>query len=620
MAYRLGVDVGGTFTDLFLVDDDRARQWRVKTPSTPRDPSDGVLTGVERICTEAGIAPGDLRNLVHGTTVATNAVLESKGARVGLVTTQGFGQILHLARSQTPGPLAGWIIMIKPDPPASLADTREAVERMDSGGETTTPVDEQQVERIVRDLVESGVETLTVALINSYVNGAHERQIGEIVERLYPGFPVTLSSEVLPEFREYERALTACMNSYVRPKVASYVNRLQEQLNGIGAAAEVNILRSDAGLMTTREAARNPIYGVLSGPSGGVAGALYVATKAGYDDILTFDMGGTSTDVALCQNGQPTIGRETAIGHFKIKVPSVDVHTVGAGGGSIAHVPELTKALRVGPQSAGAEPGPAAYGKGGTEPTVTDANVVLGHLPPQLLGGEMQLDVEAARAAVASIADAIGLENVEDAAEGILAIVNENMAGALRLVSVQRGHDPRDFALVAYGGAGPLHANAVAKLMGSYPVIVPPSPGLLCAIGDLVADFRDEFAQTYIRLLSEADSEDVAQILEGLGGRAEGWLESEGIAPDAQRIAYSADMRYHRQGYEIPVSIDPAEIRSAGVADLEERFNGLHEQLYGFRMPGTAAEIVNLRAVGFGGVPKPELPVGEPGAADASHA
>src|SRR6188768_2939626 len=390
MAYRLGVDVGGTFTDLFLVsEDDGGAQFRVKTPSTPGDPSEGVLTGVRRICDEAGIGVGELDNFLHGTTVATNAVLESKGARVGLITTQGFQQILHLARSQTPGPLAGWIIMIKPDPPASLADTREAVERMDARGETTTPVDEKQVEGIVRDLVESGVETLTVALINSYVNGAHARQIGEIVERLYPGFPVTLSSDVLPEFREYERALTACMNSYVRPKVADYVNRLQEQLTGIGAKADVNILRSDAGLMTTREAARNPIYGVLSGPSGGVAGALYVATKAGYDDILTFDMGGTSTDVALCQNGEPTIGRETSISHFRIKVPSVNVHTVGAGGGSIAHVPELTKALRVGPQSAGADPGPAAYGKGGTQPTVTDANVVLGYLPEmQRLGGE----------------------------------------------------------------------------------------------------------------------------------------------------------------------------------------------------------------------------------------
>jgi N-methylhydantoinase A len=621
MAYRLGVDVGGTFTDLFLVGDENGGgQYRVKTPSTPADPSEGVLTGVCRICEEAGIEVGDLRNILHGTTVATNAVLESKGARVGLITTQGFAQILHLARSQTPGPLAGWIIMIKPDPPASLADTREAVERMDARGNTLVPVDEQQVEGAVRDLVESGVETLTVALINSYVNGDHERRIGEIVERLYPGFPVTLSSEVLPEFREYERALTACMNSYVRPKVADYVEQLQSQLNGIGAKAEMNILRSDAGLMTTREAARNPIYGVLSGPSGGVAGALYVARKAGFDDILTFDMGGTSTDVALCQNGQPTIGRETSIGQFRIKVPSVNVHTVGAGGGSIAHVPELTKALRVGPQSAGAEPGPAAYGKGGTEPTVTDANVVLGHLPPRLLGGEMELDVEASREAVQKIADAMGLASAEQAAEGIIAIVNENMAGALRLVSVQRGHDPRDFALVAYGGAGPLHANALAKLMGSFPVIVPPAPGLLCAIGDLVADFRDEFARTYIRLLGNASGAEVAEILEELGARATAWLEGEGIPDDAQGIAYTADMRYHRQGYEIPVALEPDEVRNGGLADLDDRFNLLHEQLYGFRMPGTASEIVNLRAVGYGAVPKPELPTADTGAEDSSGA
>jgi N-methylhydantoinase A len=621
MTYRLGVDVGGTFTDLFLVSEgDGGAQFRVKTPSTPGDPSEGVLTGVRRICDEAGIGVGELQNFLHGTTVATNAVLESKGARVGLITTRGFGQILHLARSQTPGPLAGWIIMVKPDPPASLADTREAVERLDARGNVVVPVDEAQVEEIVRDLVDSGIESLTIALINAYVNPAHEEQIGAIVERLYPGFPVTLSSHVLPEFREYERALTACMNSYVRPKVADYVARLQSELQSIGAKADVNILRSDAGLMTTREAARNPIYAVLSGPSGGVAGALFVARKAGFDDILTFDMGGTSTDVALCQNGQPTIGRETAISHFRIRVPSVDVHTVGAGGGSIAHVPELTKALRVGPESAGADPGPAAYGRGGELPTVTDANVVLGHLPPQLLGGEMSLDVEASRAAVQTVADAMGLGSVEEAAEGILAIVNENMAGALRLVSVQRGHDPRDFALVAYGGAGPLHANALAELMGSFPVIVPPSPGLLCALGDLVAGFRNEFAQTHIRLVAQASGGEVAGILDDLGARAQAWLAGEGIDESARRISYVADMRYHRQGYEIPVAIDPDEVRADGLADLEERFNGLHEQLYGFRMPGTASEIVNLRAVGFGAVPLPELRSGTAAGPDSSGA
>jgi N-methylhydantoinase A len=600
MAYRLGVDVGGTFTDLFLVDDADHRQWRVKTPSTPSDPSQGVLTGVSRICEAAGIAPAALGNVVHGTTVATNAVLESKGARVGLITTQGFGQILHLARSQTPGPLAGWIIMVKPDPPASLADTREAVERMDARGNSLVPVDRQQVEGVIRELIGNGVESLTISLINSYVNGAHEHEIAQIVEAIQPGFPVTISSDVLPEFREYERTLTACMNSYVRPRVARYVETLQGSMAALGVKSEIDILRSDAGVMTPTEAARNPVYGVLSGPSGGVAGALYVAARAGYPNVLTFDMGGTSTDVSLCQAGEPTIGRETTVGQFRIKVPSVDVHTVGAGGGSIAHVPELTGALRVGPQSAGAEPGPAAYGHGGTEPTVTDANVVLGHLPADLIGGEMALDVEAARAAVQTIADAMGL-SLEEAADGILRIVNENMAGALRVISVQRGHDPREFALVAFGGAGPLHANAVAELMGSFPVIVPPSPGLLCALGDLVAGFRNEFAQTLIRLTSEVG--DASGILAELESRAREWMAAQGIAAGAQHIEFLADMRYRGQGYEIPVPWG---------SDLEERFNALHEQLYGFRMPGTASEIVNLRAVGTGDRPHPELPEEEP--------
>jgi N-methylhydantoinase A len=472
---------------------------------------------------------------------------------------------------------------------------------------------------VIEELVGSGVESLTISLINSYVDGRHEREIAAIVEELHPGFPVTISSDVLPEFREYERTLTACMNSYVRPTVADYVGHLETRLRDLGTGGELNILRSDAGVMTPREAARNPVYGVLSGPSGGVAGALHVAARAGHPNILTFDMGGTSTDVSLCRDGEPTIGRETTIGQFKIKVPSVDVHTVGAGGGSIAHVPELTRARRVGPESAGADPGPAAYGRGGEQPTVTDANVVVGHLPPRLIGGEMELDVDEARAAVQTIADATGL-SLDQAAEGILAITNETMAGALRLVSVQRGHDPRELALVAFGGAGPLHANAVAKLMGSFPVIVPPSPGLLCALGDLVADFRNEFARTLIRLVSDATPQEILGVLDELEGRARAWMADEGIAAERQGVTFVADMRYHGQGYEIPVPLDPGEVRGGDLAALEERFNALHDQLYGFRMPNTASEIVNLRAVATGDLPKPELPEADLEGADAGGA
>ena len=627
MAHRLGVDVGGTFTDLLLVNDETAELFRVKTPSTPADPSEGVLVGVRRICEESGVSAGELAYVMHGTTVATNAMLEAKGARVGLVTTQGFGQILHLARSQTPGPLAGWIIMVKPDPPAALEDTREAKERMSAQGEPIEAVDREQVAGIVRDLVESGVETLTVSLINSYANPAHEREIREVIHELYPDFPVTISSDVLPEFREYERTLTACMNSYVRPRVERYVRNLQSSLREFGVEGELNLLRSDAGLMSVDVASEHPIYGILSGPSGGVAGALYIARRAGFEDVLTFDMGGTSTDVALCQNGQPTIERQTEIPYglglpgevIPVKVPSVNVRSVGAGGGSVAHVPEVTGALRVGPQSAGADPGPASYGKGGTDPTVTDANVVVGHLPPQLLGGEMQLDVEAAKAAVQTIGDALGLD-LHRAAEGILDIVNENMAGALRLVSVQRGYDPRDFALVAFGGAGPMHANAVARIMGSFPVIVPPAPGLLCATGDLVADFRDEFARTFIRTTDSVSGDEVRGILDELGEEATSWMRREGIAESDQQLAFNVDMRYYRQGYEIPVEIDPALLAGNGTAMLAERFNKLHEQFYGFRMDESACEIVNLRAIGYGKVPEPHLPEGEPDGTDVSAA
>jgi len=627
MAHRLGVDVGGTFTDLLLVDDEKGDLFRVKTPSTPADPSEGVLVGIRRICEESGIEPGDLGFVMHGTTVATNAMLEAKGARVGLVTTQGFGQILHLARSQTPGPLAGWIIMVKPDPPAALEDTREAKERMSAQGEPVEPVDREQVAGIVRDLVESGVETLTVSLINSYANAAHEREIREIIHELYPDFPVTISSDVLPEFREYERTLTACMNSYVRPRVESYVRSLEGSLRELGVQGDLNLLRSDAGLMSVEVASENPIYGILSGPAGGVAGALYVARRAGFENVLTFDMGGTSTDVALCQNGQTTIERQTEIPYglglpgevIPVKVPSVNVRSVGAGGGSIAHVPEVTGALRVGPQSAGADPGPAAYGRGGDAPTVTDANVVVGHLPPQLLGGEMSLDVEAAKTAVQTVGDALGLD-LHRAAEGILDIVNENMAGALRLVSVQRGYDPRDFALVAFGGAGPMHANAVARIMGSFPVVIPPAPGLLCATGDLVADFRDEFARTFIRTTDSVSGDEVRGILDELGAEASGWLEREGIPEGDRRLAFNVDMRYYRQGYEIPVEIEPALLAGNGTTMLAERFNQLHEQFYGFRMEGSACEMVNLRAIGYGKVPEPHLPEGEPGAGDSSQA
>ena len=617
MSYRVGVDVGGTFTDLMLFDENSGRYWRHKTPSTPHDPSEAVLAGLAAICQQAEVNPTAIAQIMHGTTVATNVILEGKGARVGLVTTQGFKQILHLARSQTPGPLAGWMIMVKPEPPATLADTREVRERMSAQGGVVRELDEAAAEATMRELVASGIESLTISLINSFANADHEKRLKEIAQRIAPDLPLTISSEVLPEFREYERALTAAMNAYVKPKVRTYVANLNSNLKAQGVNARLNILRSDAGLMTAETTEQNPVYTLMSGPSGGVAGALHLALRAGFPNILTFDMGGTSTDVALCM-GEPNISRETVLGYFPVKVPSVDVRSVGAGGGSIAHVPALTKALRVGPQSAGAVPGPACYSKGGVEPTVTDANVVCGYLPLSILGGAMQLDSEAAKTAVKKIAEATGL-GLHQAAEGILKIVNENMFGALRLVSVQKGYDPREFALMAFGGAGPLHGNALAELLGSYPVIVPPAPGLLCALGDLSADFRDEFARTYIRTVDKVDQAEMVSILTELGQEATATLAGEQIPADRQQVRYFVDLRYYRQGYEMPIAVDAREFATDLIAGLAERFNATHERAYGFKLD-SVVEIVNLRAVGIGKVTKIELPEAEPGPSDASTA
>lgn len=618
MSFKLGVDVGGTFTDLLLFHEHTGRQVRAKTPSTPADPSIGVLAGIDKVCRLAGISPSEISHIMHGTTVATNAVLEGKGAKVGLITTEGFKQILHLARSWTPGPLAGWIIMVKPDPPAAIENTREAKERIDTHGVIVKPLDEESLRSSLQELAAREVEAVTVSLINSYANPVHEKRVKAIAQEMFPSLPVTASAEVLPEFREYERALTAVMNSYVRPKVALYMKNFADQLAAHGLKAEVNILRSDAGLMTLRMAQERPVYAVMSGPAGGVAGALVIAVKAGFPNILTLDMGGTSTDVALCQDGTQTIARETTLGYFPIKVPSVDVRSIGAGGGSIAHVPEITNALRVGPQSAGADPGPACYGRGGTEATVTDANVVLGHLPPRLLGGEMKLDEEAAKAAVERIGRKLGLD-VYRAAQGIIDIVNENMHGALRLVSVQRGYDPRNFALVAFGGAGPLHANAVAHLIGSFPVIIPPAPGILCATGDVCCDFREEFARTVLRTLNDISAAEVTKIFQELGEEAAGWLEQEGIPRSQQQIFYNADMRYFRQGYELPITATLEELQSHGTEGIADKFHTLHERLYRFRLDA-ACEIVNLRAVALGKGAALNLPEGSLAGPSAKNA
>ena len=618
MSYRLGIDVGGTFTDLLLFNNQTGEMLLEKTASTPADQSIGILEGIHKIVSRNGLDANDIDLILHGTTVATNAVLEEKGALVGLITTKGFEQILHVARSQTPGPLAGWIIMQKPDPLAPLYLTRGVSCRMTAKGVETSPIDEAEVRRHIQDLHDAGIEAMTVSLINSFASNTHERRIRDIAFEMYPDLPVTISTDILPEFREYERCLTTVMNSYVRPKMANYLQGIQEKLADAKIETTVNIVRSDGGVMSIEAAKRSPVNTLLSGPSGGAVAAAYVGELAGFDKVLGFDMGGTSTDVSVTIGGQPNLVRETRVGYYPVKASSVDVRTVGAGGGSIAHVP-MTGALRVGPQSAGADPGPAAYQKGGEEPTVTDANVVLGHLPPRLLGGEMSLDVEAARNAVKKIADILGL-SIEAAAQGIIDIVNENMFGALRLVSVQRGLDPRDFALVAFGGAGPLHGNYLSKLCGSFPCISPPTPGVLSALGFLHSDIRNEFSQTMIRELEKIDNKEFGEIFQVLAKEATDWLSGEEIPADRQKLSYQVDVRYYRQGFEFPISVAPDQFATAeGKQKFIADFKETHEKNYGFNID-SAIEIVNLRCVGIGQVRKVELPKFETGDENADGA
>ncbi|MBW3604538.1 MAG: hydantoinase/oxoprolinase family protein [Actinobacteria bacterium] len=594
MTYRLGVDVGGTFTDLLLIDDDTGTTFRAKTPSTPDDPSQGVLAGLEKVTADLDIGPDDLGHVMHGTTVATNAVLEGKGATVGLLVTRGYRQVLHIARSFVPGGLAGWIIWNKPAPLAALEHTVEVDGRIDARGTEITPLDEASVRDALGRLEQRRVEALTISFVNSFADPGHERRAADISRELLGDIPISLSSEILPEIREYERTLTTVANAYVQPRVSHYIGNLSKELTNRGVTAELHILRSDGGLMSTDAATSAPVNMLLSGPAGGVAGALWIARQAGYDNLLTLDMGGTSTDVALVEDGRPRIGRETEVGVLRVRASSIDVRTVGAGGGSVAHVPELTGALRVGPESAGADPGPAAYGRGGEQPTVTDANVVLGYLPPSLLGGEMALDVDAATTAVTTIADAMVVD-VKRAAAGIVDIVNENMFGALRLVSVQQGYDPRDFALVAFGGAGPLHANALGRLMGSWPVIIPPSPGVLCAYGDATTRLRNEAARTFIRRFSETSDDQVAGILRELEAEASHAVAADGdrADDDGTTTRFQVDVRYHGQGFELPVEVD---LDGLALEQVGAEFDTEHEQLFTFALDAEH-EIVNLRAV-----------------------
>jgi N-methylhydantoinase A len=619
MTHNLGVDVGGTFTDVILVDETTQDITIDKVLTTPANPSEGVLDGIQEATAKAGTSVAALERLFHGTTVVTNMLLEETGSRVGLITSQGHEDVLHLARAWTPGPLYGWMDMDKPDPLADLVDTRGVPGKISSpDGEVSEPLDEAAVREAVADLADSGVEAVTVALLNSYLNPAHERRVREIIEEETDDLPVSISAEIVSEYGEYERTLTTVINDYARPQVISYLDDLDASLADAGSTATMNVVRSDGGLMSSEAAKNRPVELALSGPSGGVVGAATIAEKKGVPDVLTLDMGGTSTDVSLVEDGRPETTRQTKVGYREFKSRSVDVNTVGAGGGSIARV-QLSGSLQVGPESAGADPGPACYGQGGEEPTVTDANVVLGRIPPMVqLGGTMDLDREAARDAVGTIADQRGT-SVEAAAQAILDIVNENMHGALRVVSVERGYDPRDFGLVAFGGAGPMHANGLADVMGTYPVVVPPGPGVMSAFGFLTSDVQNEFSETYLETDRDVDGEDVYEELLALREEATDWLHGEGVPEDDHAFEYYADCRYYRQDIQMSIPVAVENLRETGLAEIKGDFEARHDQRFGFSLDAPL-EIANLRVIGKGAIDGVVIEEHDLGDADPSAA
>lgn len=598
MSLKLGVDVGGTFTDVLLVSEETGKLTMAKVLSTPEDQSKGVMAGVAQACEAHGVSLAALDLILHGSTVVTNMILEETGAVGGLITTAGHEQILHLARAWTPGPLYAWMGMIKPDPLVPLWLTRGVPERIGATGEVVTGLDEDAVRAAVQELLDAGSESLTISFLNAYVNPEHEQRARAVARELRPNLPVSISSDLVSEYREYERTLTAVLNSYTQPQVIKYVDGLEDLLKRSGFTGRLNIVRSDGGTMSPRSTKERPVDIAFSGPSGGAVGAAYLARRLGVPDVLTFDMGGTSTDVALCVGGEVSIKREAQLGYYNFQARGADIHSVGAGGGSIAYL-NLAGALKVGPRSAGAEPGPAAYSRGGTEPTVTDANVVLGRLPRgSKLGGRLELDGEAAERAVATVADGLGIETVA-AAQAICDIANENMHAALRVVSVERGYDPRAFGLVAFGGAGPLHANALARLIGAKPLIIPTTPGVLSAFGFLAAEVQNEFARTYLQMAEETPGTHVATAVEELVAEATAWLTAEGVEPGEQVFEVFADCRYYRQDIQIPCGLDRDPLDDGYAVALRADFERAHSRRYGFDLDAPI-EIATLRVVGHG--------------------
>ena len=609
--YRVGVDVGGTFTDMILADRAGGAFWVAKSPSIPSAPADGFFGGVDKMLVRSGVSPEAIDAVLHGSTVATNAILENKVARTGLVTTAGFRHVLEIGRAEIPreANLFSWV---KPRRPVQARHIFEVPGRVRLDGSEAVPLGEEVLAGIADAISSARLDALAVVLLHSYANPRHERRVGEVLRSLLPDVEISLSVDVLPVFREYERTVATTLNASVQPGVGRYIGRLAEGLARREIHAPLFIMKSNGGTCPPDEAARGAVHLALSGPAAGVRGAAWLGRLAGMDDLLSIDMGGTSADVSLVRGGEPARTTAGKLGEHPLALPIIDIHTIGAGGGSVATV-TAQGAIRVGPESAGADPGPACYGKGGTRATVSDANLVLGRIPPHLLDGEVVLDPTAAERAVRTgVAEPLGIDTVA-AARGIVDLVNANMTGALKVMSVERGLDPREFALAAFGGAGPAHGADLMRSLGAGRLLVPRYPGILCAIGLLTADLRYDFAVTRLQRAGSFDPAATEAILAELTDRADRRLKGDGVPPGHRTFERAADLRYAKQGVELTVPIATAGPVSEGTfATLVANFHALHERLYTFADHDAPVEIVNLRveAVGATGtVVLPEIPV-----------
>lgn len=602
---RLALDTGGTFTDVVALDEDTGAILTTKTPSTPADPSLGFMSGIDKVRQPGNFTLSEVSAIAHGTTVGTNALLSQEGSLpgLGLIVTRGFRHVLEIARQSVPQGYGNSYFWVKPERIVPLHRVHEVTERLDFRGDVLTALEEADVVRAAEWFAASDVSCIGVCLLHAYANGAHERRVRDILRDLYPQASVSISSEVLPEYREYERAVTTLVDAFVKPRVGRYVAQINTRLP---KGLPFYIMKSNGGVVSAREVAAQPISTLLSGPAAGALGAAVLASAAGIDKVLTLDGGGTSTDVAVLEAGAPHLSTESRVGPHPVKIPMIDVVTVGAGGGSIARRAPDGR-LKVGPGSAGAEPGPICYGRGGTAPTVTDAMLVLGRIPPHLLGGEIPLNTDLARAGIGQLADAVGLDP-HRAALGILEIAAWNQANAVRQVTVKRGLDVRDYVLVAFGGSGPLQAGRLLDLLGLTAALIPPDPGNVSAFGLLTVDVKNDYVVTQVQHDEVLDLSRLNSAYANLEELAAAALDAEGFPPEQARLVRSADLRYFGQAWEVRVEV-PAGLLDRDAADVAvARFHAAHQRTYGYSYAGhpeQRVEWVNLRVAGVGPLQRP---------------